>query len=121
MSDLLSRLESLLPSPIGEERRIQDSLSGAVGEKVIVKPWIDGRTAVVVPARVFVPNGLKVVESAVPSHPPTLAGTPYAVAGAERRLAKLIGEGYGARLVDFIPQTGDAVFTVVTYAEAART
>ena len=68
---------------------------------MIVKPWIDGRTAVVVPARVFVPNGLKVVESAVPSHPPTLAGTPYAVAGAERRLAKLIGEGYGARLVVF--------------------
>lgn len=97
-------------------RRIQDALSGVVGERVIVKPWIDGSLAVVVPARLFVPNGLRVVESAVPGHPGTLSGTEKAVAGAERRLAKLIGEGWGTRLVDYIPNTGDAVFSVFSYA-----
>jgi hypothetical protein len=115
MSHLVSRLDHLLDAtPVW--RSVQDALSGAVGERVIVKPWIDGSLAAVVPARVFVPNGLRVVESAVPGHLGTLSGSERAVAGAERRLAKLIGEKWGARLVDFIPETGDAVFTVFSHA-----
>lgn len=124
MSNLLHRLESLLSTPTpaarvvvpAEHRRVQDALSGALGEKVIVRPWIDGSLAVVVPVRAFVPNGLRMVESAVPGHRSTLTGSAHAVAGAERRLGKLIGEGWGTRLVDFDPDTNAAVFTVFTHA-----
>ena len=125
MSALLDRLNSLLSTPPAapakpqvpeDHRRIQDALSGAVAEKVIVRPWIDGSLAAVVPSRVFVPNGLRVVESAVPGHQATLTGTAHAVANAERRLAKLVGEGWGARLVDYDPAANVAVFTLVSHA-----
>jgi hypothetical protein len=117
MSNLLDKLDQMLSAPareqtVSEQRRIQDALSGAVGEKVIVRPWVDGQLAAVVPARLFVPNGIRVVESVVPGHPTTLTGTPHAVAGAERRLAKMIGEKWGTRLVDFDPVSQAAVFTL---------
>lgn len=123
MSTLLERLNSLLERPAAApavppaepaHRAAQDVLSGALGEKIVVRPWVDGTPAAVVPSKVFIPNGLRVVESAVPGHPAVLAGTPHAVANAERRLAKLLGEGHGCRLVDFDPATGDAVFTILS-------
>lgn len=121
MSNLLSRLDEMLSVPAKvevppEHRRVQDALSGAVGEKVVVRPWIDGNLAVAVSAKVFVPNGLRMVESAVAARPGTLAGTTHAVANAERRLAKMIGEGWGARLVDFDDRNQLLVFTVFQHA-----
>lgn len=128
-SNLLTRIDRLLADPksvvekveksapsAAEQpvhRRIRDAISGALREKVVVKPGVAGGITAAVPVAALVANGIRIAENAVPGQPAVLSGTIHAVANAERRIAKMCGEGYGARLEGFDPERRVAIFQVI--------
>jgi len=124
-SNLLSQIDQFLAAPgkVAERassaaeqpvhRKLRDALSGALRERVLVKPGVNGGLTAAVPVAALVANGLRVVENAVPGQAPILSGTIHAVANAERRIAKMCGEGYGTRLEGFDPERRVAIFQVL--------
>lgn len=112
----LLRLEAVsrrLPSPEQVVRaKIRDNLSGAFGRKVMVKEGIDGGLFALIPAPVFKSSGLTIQRSVVPGAKPILVGEDTAVANAERRVAKRLGEGWIAHLAEYEPYNALAVFAL---------
>lgn len=101
-------------------RKLQDALSGALREKCTVCE-AGGSVIVTVPASVLVSNGVRVAENAIEGGPSILTGTVRAVANAERRIAKLMGEGIGTRLCSYDPARKVAIFTVIDAASPSPT
>lgn len=124
MPSVLLRIESMLgtesqkaePSVHPQAKSLQDSLSGAFGESVRVKMWMDGTLRALVPVKQLVTSGLVVSESVL-GDGAVLSGTADAVKNAERRVAKRAGEGWLAELSAFDVSSRLAVFSLTQAAD----
>lgn len=140
LNQLLSRIDralterssvapSLKPERSPLQARVQDALSGALGEAIDVRLSKDAPHGVIVdmPVGHLKASGLRFVESAIPSRSGrsgrSLAGSLVAVKNAEGRVSNIIGEGLSVRALDYDadPSTPQIVSFLVVPSAAAPT